>query len=258
MAKDRNKLQMIMDKITYSYIRRIKRWMFCPACNKGKMSINKKSTLWTCEECGYKLLADEFEDGYVFWFCDECKTYLNNQKGFDKNSAKHICEKCGYENDTTFDNVKGICSDCGKVIPESDSTLCVDCKIERKKKALLGLVGVVTAVAGAVITAANENETIEYSGEPQDETNDCGNKCANCGNTDNSTLWDEDDTIYCSKCCHRTAKSTGEDDLVECPFCHRMRDRKAYYCRYCNDSTWELSTPEEFEETDKILKEMGL
>ena len=36
-----------------------------------------------------------------------------------------------------------------------------------------------------------------------------------------------------------------------------MRDRKAMYCRWCNDSTWEPSTQDEFEETDKILKEMG-
>jgi hypothetical protein len=50
---------------------------------------------------------------------------------------------------------------------------------------------------------------------------------------------------------------TGEDDVIECPYCHRMRDRKAMYCRYCNDSTWESSTAEEYEETDKILKKYG-
>lgn len=82
-------------------------------------------------------------------------------------------------------------------------------------------------------------------------------KCANCGNTDERFLWDEGDTIYCSKCCHRTSKETGEDDLVECPYCHRMRDRKAMYCRRCNDSAWIESTQNEFEETDKILKDMG-
>ena len=37
------------------------------------MTIDKKSTVWTCEDCGYKLSADEFEDNYVFWFCDECQ-----------------------------------------------------------------------------------------------------------------------------------------------------------------------------------------
>lgn len=59
-------------------------------------------------------------------------------------------------------------------------------------------------------------------------------KCANCGNSDKKTLWDEGDTFYCSKCYHRTSIKTGEDDLVECPYCHNMRDRKAYHCRHCN------------------------
>ena len=63
-------------------------------------------------------------------------------------------------------------------------------------------------------------------------------KCANCGNTDSNRLWDEGDTFYCSKCAHRTLYATGEDDLVKCPCCHKMRDRKAFYCRNCND-TWQ-------------------
>ena len=50
----------IVEALTYAYIRKIKKWMFCPACQSGKMTINKKSTLWTCEDCGYKLSADEF------------------------------------------------------------------------------------------------------------------------------------------------------------------------------------------------------
>jgi hypothetical protein len=81
--------------------------------------------------------------------------------------------------------------------------------------------------------------------------------CAYCGNTNANTLWDEGDTIYCSLCHHRTSLETGEDDLVECPYCHRMRDCKALYCRYCNDSTWESSTEEEFEEIDQDLKDLG-
>lgn len=59
-------------------------------------------------------------------------------------------------------------------------------------------------------------------------------KCANCGNEDPKTLWDESDTIYCSKCTHRTLVGLNIDDLVECPYCHEMRDRKAMYCRLCN------------------------
>ena len=31
-------------QLTYAYIRKIKKWMFCPACQHGKMTINKAST----------------------------------------------------------------------------------------------------------------------------------------------------------------------------------------------------------------------
>jgi len=59
-------------------------------------------------------------------------------------------------------------------------------------------------------------------------------RCAHCKNDDKRTLHDEGDTIYCSLCWHRTRKADGKDDLVECPHCHKPRDRKAYYCRNCN------------------------
>lgn len=257
----------IVDILTYSYIRNIKKWMFCPACQNGKMKINKKSTFWICKDCGYKLSADDFEDDYVFWFCDECNTYLNNQEGFNRHAKKHVCQKCGYANDTTFNNIKGICSDCGKILSDPNETLCSDCKKARKEKAKERLktagkvAGVAAAVAGATYLAfksSEEDEATDYKYLPSgDDKGDNIMKCANCGNTDENTLWDEGDTIYCSNCCHRTLKETGEDDLVECPYCHRMRDRKAMYCCWCNDSTWEPSTQEEFEEIDKILKERG-
>ena len=129
------KRKNLIEVVTYAYIRRIKKWMFCPACHNGKMTINKKSTLWTCEKCGYKLSADEFKDDYVFWFCDECGAYLNIQAGFDRTATQHICVECGYENDINSDKLKGLCSDCGKVIPDPESTLCIDCKLARKAKA---------------------------------------------------------------------------------------------------------------------------
>lgn len=61
--------------------------------------------------------------------------------------------------------------------------------------------------------------------------------CANCGNSDEKTLFDEGDTFYCSLCKHRTRVSDGQDDLVECPVCGHLRDRKAAYCSWCN-SLW--------------------
>jgi len=65
-------------------------------------------------------------------------------------------------------------------------------------------------------------------------------KCANCGNEDQRMLIMDDDgeTFYCKNCTHRTRVSDGKDDLVECPYCHRLRDRKALYCWWCNIA-WE-------------------
>ena len=114
---------------------------------------------WICKECGYQLSADEFEDDYVFWFCDNCDAYLNNQENFDRGADRHICRNCGYENDTTF---KGICSDCGKVIADQEATLCPECKQRREQQAKEWLakagkvVGVVTAVAGAAAYLASQ------------------------------------------------------------------------------------------------------
>ena len=149
----------LIDLVKYAYIRRVKKWMFCPACPDGKMQINRASTLWQCEDCGYGLSADEYEDDYVFWFCDECNAYLNNQEGFDRKQDKHICRKCGYENDTTFDNIKGICSDCGKTLPDAESTLCVDCRGIRREKAKKWLIGAGILVAGAILTAVSSTDS---------------------------------------------------------------------------------------------------
>lgn len=82
-------------------------------------------------------------------------------------------------------------------------------------------------------------------------------KCANCGNENPKTLWDEGDTFYCSVCCHRTQTVTGQDDLITCPFCGRLRDRKAYECMWCGNSLDSQPGPsrEEFEELDRSLNE---
>ena len=67
-------------------------------------------------------------------------------------------------------------------------------------------------------------------------------KCANCGEEDLEWLHDDGDTIYCSRCCHHTRKGTGEDDVVPCPVCLHMRDRKALYCCWCNSHWGENDT----------------
>ncbi|WP_423055585.1 hypothetical protein [Acetobacterium carbinolicum] len=82
-------------------------------------------------------------------------------------------------------------------------------------------------------------------------------RCANCGNEDPNTLFDEDDTFYCKKCCHRTQTATGQDDLITCPYCGRLRDRKAFQCMWCGNSINQNNPPsrEEYEELDQIINE---
>lgn len=124
----------IGDKFTYAYIKNIKRWMECPVCHE-KMTFKKREKAWVCDSCSYTITEKDFLDDFVLWFCDECGAYLNAQDGFDRHRNKHICQKCGYENDTTFENVKGMFIDCGKVLENPDANLCDDCKQARKQKA---------------------------------------------------------------------------------------------------------------------------
>lgn len=173
--KEKKESMSIGDRATYFYIKYFKKWMFCPACKKSKMTLNKKTSQWTCEDCEYHFSEEYFLNDSVFWFCDECETYLNNQEGFEPHGSRHICQNCGYENDTTFDNIKGTCSDCGKKLPTPDATLCVDCREVRRQRAKEWLikagkvVGVVATVVGAVALATNtarDDETTDYTTLP--------------------------------------------------------------------------------------------
>lgn len=164
MNREKKRRKSIVDRLTYAYIRKIKKWMFCPSCQEGKMVLHKKSALWICEDCGYQLSADEFEDDYIFWFCDGCNAYLNIQEGFDCNASVHICTKCGYKNDTSFSNIKGVCSDCGKTLPDPDTALCVDCRQARRQRAKETLLAA-SQVAGAIATAAGADCSVPVSDE---------------------------------------------------------------------------------------------
>ena len=123
----------ISDSLSYFYIKKIKRWMHCPICN-NKMFFNTNSSNWICDGCKYSLSETEFLDDYIFWFCDCCNTYLNIQSGFDRKVTQHVCEICGFDNNTTPSNIVGICKDCGKHIDNPNTTICEDCKIVRLEK----------------------------------------------------------------------------------------------------------------------------
>ena len=121
----------ITDKLTYLYLRKIKKWMFCPNCNEPTLKINKAGITWFCSECGYKLDNTDFEDDYVFWFCDKCNTFLNIQEGFDINDDIWFCDKCGCLNDISLENLTGICKYCGKDLENPDQTICEECKTKK-------------------------------------------------------------------------------------------------------------------------------
>jgi len=153
---------------------------------------------------------------------------------------------------------KGKCKVCGTLLDNQRATICPECKIIRLEKATV-ILEAASNICHALSTfvapeVSESDEWMRESGYNADGATGFEMRCANCGNTDPRSLWNEDDTIHCSVCHHRTSKATGEDDVVECPYCHRMRDRKAMYCRHCNDATWQPSTTEEFAEIDSILK----
>ncbi len=232
------------ERLTYFYIKQIKRWMECPVCHR-KMTFSKTKKSWICNDCAYAITEEEFLDDFILWFCDECNTYLNNQEGFDRKASQHICTKCGYLNDTTFDNIKGMCKDCGKVLANPDASLCEGCKQERKRKAKEWLIkagkiaGVVAAVAGTMYVSSQSSDSIsddnDYTPLPDwdDEEKDypicksCGAKmtefddwawytCPECGNKvriiDGITTWY--DEIF------KPGKKEHHSDFELADFCH--------------------------------------
>ena len=98
-------MSSLKDRFIYFYIREIKKKMECPACRNHNMRVNKKTGEWKCEFCGYHFSIEEFESGMVFWFCDKCGTFLNTQEGFDEKKKLFVCQKCGFINNVTEDNI---------------------------------------------------------------------------------------------------------------------------------------------------------
>lgn len=95
----------IGERASYFYIKHIKKWMECPVCH-DKMVFNNATKSWFCQKCPYTLTESDFLDDFVFWFCDKCGAYLNIQSGFNRKAIKHICQRCGFENDTSPNNIK--------------------------------------------------------------------------------------------------------------------------------------------------------
>lgn len=107
--------------------------MICPTCG-DRLLLDRKSEVWSCRKCSYSISTEEFENDYVFWFCDRCGVFLNNQDGFVLNDKQWTCKECGFENDISSHNIVDICRDCGvKLPPNTKLGLCDECKIEEMK-----------------------------------------------------------------------------------------------------------------------------
>ncbi len=172
------------EKVTYAYIRNLKRWMFCPACG-AKMRIHSKTDTWKCEECDYALSNIKFQAGYVFWFCDGCSAFLNKQEGFNLNEKRWTCTHCGYKNDLTPDNIVDICKDCGEVLPTgSKHSICNGCRANRVRKVMrIGakLGGLALTVGTAILAAKKSSDTAGTDfGSSPNPTIDCPT-CKTCG-----------------------------------------------------------------------------
>lgn len=222
MSKSRDKEELkngksvsLIDRLTYAYIRKIKKCIFCPVCN-GKMKLNYESTMWKCASCAYELSVKEFENQYVFWFCDECGIYLNNQQGFDISSQKWVCISCGHENDITGGNVKGLCVDCGKLLPDPKKRLCGECETARLKAAqsILQETAVicdnVARIVSVVYGAKDSNDSTSSAecadfGETIDSNDSEYPVCDSCGSS--MTEFDGCWWYSCPKCGNRVKKN---------------------------------------------------
>ena len=79
-------------------------WTDCPVCRSPNMYLGPEGKVWKCPDCLYKMTAEE-KDESVFWFCDDCETFLNIQPGFNVENGHWKCTECGYENDVTDANI---------------------------------------------------------------------------------------------------------------------------------------------------------
>jgi DNA-directed RNA polymerase subunit RPC12/RpoP/predicted RNA-binding Zn-ribbon protein involved in translation (DUF1610 family) len=218
-------MSSLRDKATFTYIKNVKRWMFCPACG-DKMRINRKTNIWNCQNCNYKLSDKEFRSGYIFWFCDSCDSFLNNQAGFDINTGTWVCTECGFENTLTSENIADICKDCGaKISTGTTPCLCDNCREIRRKKMVKRIQTGAKIAAGAAVVVKAAHTAIKMVASDTSSSKDlsdydsprleddyptcksCGSKmtdfdgwawytCPECGNSvriiDGTTTWHDE------------------------------------------------------------------
>ena len=76
----------------------------CPSCRSPHMLASSRIGNWKCVDCGY-MLSGLRKINSIFWFCDNCETYLNIQNGFTTKNKIWKCAECGYTNNVTRKNL---------------------------------------------------------------------------------------------------------------------------------------------------------
>jgi len=129
----------LREKAIHFYIKNIKREIDCPNCYSKKigsqMRVDRKRKIWLCDKCNYSISCKDFENDYIFWFCDNCETFLNVQNGFVIKEKRWICTECGFNNDVSSSNIVNECIGCNKLMDPNDNHLyCEVCRTKRLEK----------------------------------------------------------------------------------------------------------------------------
>ena len=82
----------------------VKMWMDCPSCRSKNMYLGSSGKGWKCPDCGYSISRIKKFFG-VFWFCDDCESFLNVQEGFNTKGKTWKCTECGFLNNVTKKNI---------------------------------------------------------------------------------------------------------------------------------------------------------
>ena len=87
----------------------------CPYCSaelRSQAGFNNETTVWTCKSCGNEIVfptkdmegfdpVESFKGARfpgIYWYCDGCGSFLNQQEGFDDHLDCWECTVCGHVN----------------------------------------------------------------------------------------------------------------------------------------------------------------
>ena len=75
--------------------------ILCPACGN---KMDDEDDQWKCPTCKYSI-SKERAATEIFWFCDNCGSFLNVQEDFDSSKDAFVCKECGFLNELSESNI---------------------------------------------------------------------------------------------------------------------------------------------------------